>query len=156
MKKFLLNWATFMMVAVVSAGFVSCSSDDDGDDSGAFNADAIVGTWKFTHEEGYEKGKSYSEERSPDRICYYHIDKDGTCTRYYIDNRDGNGSWEVRDYPGFAFDAENQRLKFYESEWADIVTLTSKTLKIKYTYSDEDWGMETYVKVDDSVLDDVE
>ena len=34
MKKFLLNWTTVLMVAILSVGFISCSSDDDEGGSG--------------------------------------------------------------------------------------------------------------------------
>lgn len=152
MKKELFNLAIICMVAFVSMGFVSCSKDDD---NGTINANAIVGTWKFTHEEGFQGGVSFSEERSSNRIRYYHIDRDGTCMEYFIDNRDGDGEWEITINPDFAFDAENKRLKF-SSDWGDIVTLNNKTLKIKYIYDEEEWYMETYTKVDDSVLDGIE
>lgn len=150
------NYTIFYANEVDSVVFVSYSNNGTDDQDGEFNADAIVGTWKFTHEEGFEDGNFYSKERTPDRIRYFHIDKDGTCIEYFIDNRDGDGKWEITVNSAYAFDVENKKLRFYSS-WDDVITLTDTTLKLKSIYGEanEWWCIETYTKVDDSVLDDI-
>lgn len=47
MKKFYLNMMTALMVAVLSVGFASCSSDDDDDDFN-YPKESLYGTWKMS------------------------------------------------------------------------------------------------------------
>ncbi|MDE6807364.1 MAG: hypothetical protein K2I98_02755 [Prevotella sp.] len=49
-KSIFLSLLTMVMVAMLSAGFVACSSDDDDDDSGSNSV--VVGTWS-----GWDNGE---------------------------------------------------------------------------------------------------
>lgn len=54
MKKFLLNWATLVMVAFLSVGFASCSSDDDEDGGGSGSVAATLDGAKVSfHKNAY-------------------------------------------------------------------------------------------------------
>jgi heat shock protein HslJ len=46
MKKFYLNLLTTLMVAILSIGLMSCSSDDDNDFN--FSNETLYGTWQIT------------------------------------------------------------------------------------------------------------
>ena len=159
MRKELFNWAIICMVAFVSIGLASCSNDDDSnDDNETIDANAIFGTWQLVLEEGYddEDDEYYSTDRSTkDRRRYYHIDKDGTCVEYFIRFGEGvNARWSITNMSNYALDAENKRIRFDSSEWNELITLTSSTMKIKEIW-DKSWEITTYTKVDDSVLDDI-
>lgn len=102
-KKYLLNLLTFMMVTIVSIGFVSCGDDDD-DGNQKDSTVSIVGTWRHDFSSGYillilksngkglleeydssSRGIEYSEE-----ITYYYDKEKG---RYMIIEKDGDATY---------------------------------------------------------------
>lgn len=128
---------------------------DANDENGTINANTIIGIWKLIHEDGYEDGRSYSEDRTSSNE-YYHLYEDGTCVRIRKD-RD-TGDWE-RNVSTYALDIENKKIQLYYSEWDDLLLLTETTMKIKNTWEyngEEEWQIQTFQKVDDSVLDGIE
>lgn len=97
MKKYLLNWMTILMVAIVSVGFVSCGDDDD-DEKGS--TESIVGTWVYFERDGEY---SYSE--------MYTFKSDGTFKLVWqesdislreFDSGEDSGLWK--------YDAKNHKL----------------------------------------------
>ncbi len=77
MSKYIFNWLTILMVAIVSIGFASCGGDDD------------IGTWMETQDSGTKlylvllaNGHgSWEVEQSKG-----HIENDGEFTYTYKDN----------------------------------------------------------------------
>lgn len=62
MKKYFWSLLTFMMVAMLSVGFASCSSDDDDEGGSGLSDEEITiilqGTWDVV---GYEDGETFNE-----------------------------------------------------------------------------------------------
>lgn len=97
MKKYLLNWMTILMVAIVNVGFVSCGDDDDDKNEEGIS---IVGTWRHDFSSGYillilkSNGKGLLEEYDSasggieysEEITYYY---DKEKERYMIIEKDG-------------------------------------------------------------------
>ena len=90
MKKNLLKCMTFLMVSIMSVGFVSCGDDDDDEKkSNEGELTAIIGTWMETQDSGTKlylvllaNGHgSWEVEQSKG-----HIENDGEFTYTYKDN----------------------------------------------------------------------
>ncbi len=90
MSKYIFNWLTILMVAIVSIGFASCGGDDDDEKkSNEGELTAISGTWMETQDSGTKlylvllaNGHgSWEVEQSKG-----HIENDGEFTYTYKDN----------------------------------------------------------------------
>ncbi len=90
MSKYIFNWLTILMVAIVSIGFASCGGDDDDEKkSNEGELTAIIGTWMETQDSGTKlylvllaNGHgSWEVEQSKG-----HIENDGEFTYTYKDN----------------------------------------------------------------------
>lgn len=113
MKKYLLNWMTILMVAIVSVGFVSCGDDDDEKTSSS-----IVGTWKCEYSDGYD-------------IITFNSNGKGTWTEYYYEGKKELVD-EVETFDYF-FDESSLTLRMLfgdEVEVWKIESLTSKQMII--------------------------
>ena len=60
MKKNLLNWMTILMVAILSASFVSCGDDDDNSNKEEQASTSIIGTWRYYWGNGPRSYTAYS------------------------------------------------------------------------------------------------
>lgn len=153
MKKNLFKLMGILMIAFLNLGFTSCGNDDDNDDGTntlITNAEAIYGTWLLTHEEGYEDGKSYSEDISNPR--YYKFDTNGTLVEYKKDK--DSGKWS-KNTSSFMLDVEKRSFKMFGGEY-ELIALTSNLLRIKETWEydgEQEWQIQTFTKVSDSVLE---
>ena len=93
MKTLRLFGMAIMMVLVASS-FISCSSDDDGDNA---SASKIEGVWNLTHLKGY-KWENFDEDTPrpfTDGAYRVTFKSDGTFLgeTYYGDNRYGVKGW---------------------------------------------------------------
>jgi hypothetical protein len=59
MKKYCFCLMAVLMIALVSVGFTSCSSDDDDEPSLSFTKEIIVGKWKITNISGNNEHSSW-------------------------------------------------------------------------------------------------
>lgn len=67
MKKFYLIFVPLFMALSVCIGFASCSSDDDGDDSGigsGLDTEELLGTWEFSTGVETVMGETITIDRS--------------------------------------------------------------------------------------------
>lgn len=94
MKKYLLNWMTILMVAVVSVGFVSCGDDDDDDKK---ETSSIVGTWVY-----FEQDDDYSE--------MYTFKSDGTFKLVWQESVSWDESYSGEESGLWKYDAKNHKL----------------------------------------------
>lgn len=129
-----LKYLSFLLFAfVLSAGFASCSDDDDVDSA------AIVGKWEMTWTEGYEhdlEDPEYDYEWShAENGTYITFNEDGTGT-------DGDGSffyWKVKgDKLSIRYDGDDY------AEEHTVVQLDSTDMILEI-YECED-GYEYYEK----------
>ena len=68
-KNFIWSMLAAVMVAMLSVGFASCSSDNDDNEvpeTTTFNVKDLVGTWGLTHAEGWEMWQGQKETFSDD------------------------------------------------------------------------------------------
>ena len=68
-KNFIWSMLAAVMVAMLSVGFASCSSDNDDNEvpeTTTFNVKDLVGTWGLTHAEGWETWQGQKETFSDD------------------------------------------------------------------------------------------
>ena len=68
-KKYFMHLLAAMMVAMLSVGFASCSSDNDDNEvpeTTTFNVKDLVGTWGLTHAEGWDMWDGQKETFSDD------------------------------------------------------------------------------------------
>ena len=100
-----------MMVAIVSAGFVSCGGSDDGGDGNDTNPSSIVGTWvkfyeketKWTLTNGeWVKTSEDVDEKSGQSALYFGAD--GTYYKMYLNY---NGSWEKGTISSYSIQGNN-------------------------------------------------
>jgi len=137
MKQF--RFLSYLFVAVLCLGFVSCSDDDDFEDS------QIVGTWTVTKEEGYEY---VDGEKDPWNESY----KDGEWV--YVLNEDGTGEEYEDNYGpyGFTWKLKNGNKLTLDFNYIDeprtvkITKLNGTNLVFEYKGEDED-GYDFYSKV---------
>ena len=112
MKKNVLNWMIFMMVAIVSVTLISCSSDDNNDESYS-----IIGRWESRH------GNAYSQ------ITFYEDGKGHDIT-YDSGKVDYEGNFT------YVFDSKTMRIIVYEEGETfelKVISLTAQTLIIEVT-----------------------
>ncbi len=117
-----LKYLSFLLFAfVLSAGFASCSDDDEGVDSSA-----IVGKWEITWSEGYERDSEdpeYDDEWS-----------EAVGGIYVVFNSDGTGYEEDESDP-FTWTLEGDKITVkskYYTEVSDVVKLTSSEMILEY------------------------
>jgi len=134
-----------LMMAVVSVGFTSCGSDDDGDGRGAGDKSGLVGKWRCV----YKKSESYylsdgqwlpkkNEEKTYDdntESSGFIFNSDGTAQLIYA-KADGSYTRETDDM--FRYKTENGHLYLLEDDpedsdgWEDwgAYTLSGSTLEL--------------------------
>lgn len=131
-KNYLWSMFTIMMVAMMSAVFVSCSKDDDNNNNNN-SAGSIVGTWEISRVEGYE------------------MDNDGQKINFNV--TPNTEAWEeadVADYVQLEFRSDNTGTTYVynKSKWVadnvwkyvyDTKTKILKVLDIDDEEDDEDY-----------------
>ena len=90
-KKYFMHLMAAMMVAMLSVGFASCSSDNDDNEvpeTTTVNVKDLVGTWGLTHAEGWDavlgQKETFSDDYDPENP------KGGDDTKMVITNPSGN------------------------------------------------------------------
>lgn len=127
MKKNLLNCMTILMVAILSAGFVSCGDDDDNSIEKDGNV-SLVGTWSLNF--------------GPDDYCLLTFYKNGTVKYQEYDD----GEWEEDETYNYTYGNGILRLTYRdgsERETIEVISLSETKLVLK------DWpdgGVNTFVK----------
>lgn len=97
MKKYLLNWMTILMVAIVSLGFVSCGDDDDDDKK---ETSSIVGKWVyFEQDEDYSLSLMYTFKSDG---TFNQVGQEGDISLREFDSWEDSGLWK--------YDANNHKL----------------------------------------------
>jgi|SRR5690606_208466 len=135
MKK---NFLLFVSTLFLSAGFVSCSSDDDGGSSAS-----IVGKWEFYKTTEYVNGQAIDEEMwdnlCPSKKDYVKLESDGEFMLVYHDE-DCEAESEVGTYTvsGNTLEIDYGFGGVYTSK---IVSITGSKLIIE---DEEEWGGVTY------------
>lgn len=132
--------------------FSNCSKDDEENGIGSENL--IYGTWQLTWEEGLEEGEKYSESYSS--LRYYRFDENMDFVVYRKDK--DTGKWEEYDSGTYMIDVQNETFVMDYDDYT-LLTLTSKTLKIKSVWEyngEEEYQIQTFTRVSDSVLNDLE
>ena len=125
MKKYLLNWMTILMVAIVSVGFVSCGDDDDDEKGGTVS---LVGTWSLNF--------------GTNDYCLLTFYQNGTVKYQEYDD----GEWEEEDTYNYTYSNGILRLTYSngrERETIEVISLSETKLVLK------DWpdvGVNTFVK----------
>ena len=127
MKKYLLNWMTIMMVAIVSVSFASCRGDDENGGNKDTDASSIVGTWvefyeketKWTLTDGVWV-KTNEKENDSGKKGYY-FGADGT---YYKIHLSSDGSWE-----------KNSTVSSYSIQGNKLIFLDKVGSNKSYTFS---------------------
>ena len=124
MKKYLLNWMTILMVAIVSVGFVSCGDDDDDEKSGT---PSLVGTWVCDFDPATDyivcfkadgTGYSYFTEDGLDENDYFSYKVRGDqITLYYHDSIYWNMTIE------YDLSSDGKRLTLYGIDDNDMAVL---------------------------------
>lgn len=112
-----------LCLMAISAGFVSCSDDDE-----SFDSNALVGTWEVTRYEGYYydgdgKRVNYDEPGEGEFITF---------------NADGTG---YEDYDSFEWSLSGNRLSVSydgEVETGTVTRLTATEMIIESSGRDED------------------
>ena len=154
MKKYYWNLLTLLMVAVLSVGFMSCSSDDDDKESTGENTEKptsnpLVGNWYDEDIDEYGVWKELVIVKS-----------DGTFReQIYEASADGSYTCKHQTAGTYMYDATNKKLVFTvtqvqctdsdcETKVGDIMTCTNasvsnNTLTFESPYGDK----ATYTKV---------
>ena len=96
MKKYLLNWMTILMVAIVSVGFVSCGDDDDNDKK---ETSSLVGTWVY-----FERDGDYSLS------LMYTFNSDGTFKHVWQETISWDKSYSGEESGLWKYDSNNHKL----------------------------------------------
>ena len=97
MKKYLLNWMTILMVAIVSVSFVSCGDDDDDDKK---ETSSIVGTWVYFERDGeYSYSDMYTFKSDG---TFKLVGQEGDISLREFDSWEDSGLWK--------YDANNHKL----------------------------------------------
>lgn len=153
-----------LMIAVVSAGFVSCSNDDDkgdgpdvgdnsGNDGSGGNGDTytgIVGTWQLVYAEDHHNDGEvvYRSDEDFDVQTYIHFNADGTCKLY---QHIGTDKWDTYSY---TYEFDGNTLVFDNANF-EVLSFTESEIMYKSYYSNNSsYSIVTYKRVDDSVLPD--
>jgi len=127
MKKYYLNMLTALMVAILSVGFASCSSDDDDDDFN-YPKESLYGTWKMSEVKMSETGSYISW---PMKATTATFNSDGT---YSGSGYFGNGSG--------TYTAKGNTITTYVSGKVYIVytvlSLSGSTAELKMTMPNSD------------------
>lgn len=150
-KKMKIKYLSLLVLCIMTF-FSSCSKDDNENGIGGENL--IYGTWQLTWEEGYESGEKYSEAYS--YLCYYHFDSKMNFAVYRKDK--DTGKWEKYKLGTYTIDASNEIFRMNKDDYT-LLTLTSNTLKIKDVweyYGKQEYQIQTFKKVNDSVLPNLE
>ena len=131
-KKYLLNLLTFMMVTIVSVGFVSCGDDDDNpNDNPNDNPVSIVGTWRCDLGDGdYEililkdngqgliQGADVSLSNEPDYYSYeitYYYDKAEGRYKIVFEEAGSTYIWTIQYY-------DDTKLVLFDPEYGETAT----------------------------------
>lgn len=120
-KKYFWSLLTFMMVAMLSVGFASCSSDDDDDNKGGSNS-SIVGTWQCEWEDDGDTGYT---------VLTFRANGTGHYKEYYYEGR--KEILEDDEDFDWTFDEETMRLRLLfgdEIETWRVDMLTSNKMVI--------------------------
>jgi len=127
MKKYYLNMMTALMVAILSVGFASCSSDDDDDDFN-YPKESLYGTWKMSEVKMSENDSYISW---PMKATTATFNSDGT---YSGSGYFGNGSG--------TYTAKGNTITTYVSDKVYIVytvlSLSGSTAELKMTMPNSD------------------
>ena len=125
MKKYLLNWMTILMVAIVSVSFVSCGDDNEKDGNDEVT---ILGTWALNF--------------GTDDYCLLTFYPDGTVKYQEYDN----GEWDADDTYRYTYSDGILRFIYKNSkirEEIEVISLSATKLVLK------DWpdgGVNTFIR----------
>lgn len=116
-----------LLITMLSAGFVSCSDDDDDTDY----ATSIVGTWELIYSKGWENNDGDKE-----------ILDDAESGEFHVFESDGTGYGYEKEYPEYGYhytwSIKNNILTIRED--GEIFTLTIKHLSSSKMELYENWG----------------
>lgn len=103
MKKDLLKWMTFFMLAIVNVGFVSCGDDDDSIDNGNENspsssynstAEKLKGTsWKWVRNDWYRNGSIFMSNNGDNSVITFSEENASASSFYMYVNGNNAGFW---------------------------------------------------------------
>lgn len=132
------------MFVALSAGFASCSNDDD---EATFDAANLVGTWEATHTEGKYTDTEYPSDNEEWNEAVVEEDK-----YQMVFNADGTGT---DDGDAFTWQLDGREITLTGVEAGDeperyTVSLTDNELVVEFSYKDgSESGYEkvTYTRV---------
>lgn len=116
-----------LMFVALSAGFVSCSNDDDD-----VNADALLGTWQATHTEGWYENAKYPDENSKWNGSWAEFEEDSELPSLITFSKDGKGTLKYNtEATPFTWGIDGKALSFTITDGNDSetiqVTIVSQT-----------------------------
>lgn len=116
------------MFVALSAGFASCSDDDDVD------SDALIGTWQATHTEGWYKDTDYPEDDETWNGSWADHEFDSMLPSVITFGKDGKGTYkfEVKEYP-CTWSLNGDKLSFTETGEDGTNTTTVKVVSYSAT-----------------------
>lgn len=123
MKKYILNWLTFMMVAIVSAGFVSCGDDDSSDSKDGIVKNLKSNKWVMTSTD-YSTWSDQLSRESQVWTLYFTSDSEGVI-HYLSTERDTYfGTSNNEDHIKFIYYIEGNKVYLETSSGYSDLELT--------------------------------
>lgn len=149
-----IKFLSLLMLVALSAGFASCSDDDDVD------SEALLGTWEATYTEGWYKDTDYPKDNADWKGTWAQYGDDSMLPAVLTLGKDGKGTYRydynVRDYPctwsvngnKFSFTTTDENGKD-DTATVKVVSQTDTELQVEFSYKkDSESGYEktTYKK----------
>ncbi|MBO7591987.1 MAG: lipocalin family protein [Bacteroidaceae bacterium] len=174
-KNYLWSMFTMLMVAIMSAAFISCNKDDDdnkknegGKESGNESYEPVaeksdlIGLWEITAIEGYTLDKETGDKETfsikpktdkwdeVDVADYVRIEFKSDNTGATYEYNDGN--WVFDSNWKYTYDKDKKLISVEspDDEEMTVLSLTASTLVIETIEEDEDWKdyfKATYKKI---------
>lgn len=141
-----------MMIVALSAGFASCSDDDETD----FDAANLVGTWEATYSEGWEKDTDYPEDDATWNGTWDKIEDNSEMSSRMQFNADGTGAdiYEHDDDDNFTWNLKGTQLSRTYLEYGTmavkVLELTETKAVVEFSYKEKEFDhyeKTTYTKV---------
>lgn len=140
MKKNLFSWMTIMMVAIMSAGFVSCSKDDDGDfTSNSELVNQLQGTWQFQKGTENVMGMTITMDRSSLSQMKAQMEQAiGEKVEFWDETLTFSGS----KVNGVSYKLDGRKIILEGIEESDGITVSVKSITSSTLVLREDFSME--------------
>lgn len=153
MKKHVLTFVAFFVMCMASLAMVSCSDDDDKDDS-QVDKSALVGKWVLTNlieeDESGTDTDSFEVSEEADVIL---LNEDGSCRNYCEVLMNGKIEYDWDDKGSWILsDNTTLKLLFYGEgqQTVKVLKMTDTTLSFECSITDDEYSYKytaTYQKV---------